>query len=1118
MISSIFYFAETEQEYLDNFNRHQVKPYTIVFCKDTKSLWKNGIRYGGSTHAEITDNVDEVIQNTVTPLINQLNEAVAEAGEAADRAEERLSEISTQMDGAIEELQNAIDAEKTRLDNKVAEINDDIDERIQSVLDDYQNLVDNFEDNVAEKIESLLDDAEWVQENMPQEEVTWDSTWDQNVDNRMQLAGYWDIDPETGEKTTKWSKLQQSVDSISTEVARVDESLSGGITAVSTQVQQTADSITSIASSVSNIDGRLSTAETSISQTPEAIVSAANAVTRNLNGNISKATSEIIQKASEIVQTVTGVTVASDGTVTMSGNNLSQKIADNGDAITNLRTDWSNANLDTKDVLEWMYSGLTTKAGESGTFNDLVSAASSGDHSAISNILSLVEKIPTYQVDPQTGEPLEDEHGNYIYATDSEGNIIYQTNPDGSYKYRAKSSLTSAVDSAISGIINDTNSDYASTQMLAALGNNFAAWNAAAAESGSSIEGIVTHDNFAGELKSVAAEDWAQTGIAAKLRVPKYDENGNPVLDEHGNPVYEEISDAIGSIQTRVSSIDGVENVTNTIDGRVGDALSTFEQQVTGQVASTTAVNKLGPALAGLVSKVTGDTSSANIVSKINNMSAGVVTTANLENAVAALVARQEPIITLTFTSVGSPPTGTLNLGPQGVRSLPSGATQDLNNPGDKRTLTGSAFNEIFANTGLYYTTIQTQGGSQDTYIPIKYVSGETGVQQSGPYYAISDGQYLSSGGMMTIKISIQDLSGAVFSKVDSKIGTATAGLAAKSYVNDKAAAILAEADEHMSQITLSADRINIDAQFVAALNAVAEFRQVIAQEVNAVEINANKIVAGVDDWATIVDEGGVRIYNSSNGHEYVKAEDDYYYRGGDDYVDKENEPNSILQDNGAGWLANRNIEWDQYGDTHIGPVDTEYGLSVKTVDGSTKIILKGDIIAEGLNLKAGQDNPTTYGTGGSRGNRNIVTRISGYEFSTGLEQLQTYNNGSTDYGDMIRQEDAPDDNDDQQSPYSCIDWGAVAVVKGGQNSTANVPMAKNNKPRNYSQYINGSKSVPGSAIVVKGYDGCGYRGYTGTHNQMVYINGIAIGPADEVPNSAIYDSSYTFNQNDTYL
>ena len=109
-------------------------------------------------------------------------------------------------------------------------------------------------------------------------------------------------------------------------------------------------------------------------------------------------------------------------------------------------------------------------------------------------------------------------------------------------------------------------------------------------------------------------------------------------------------------------------------------------------------------------------------------MSAGVITDANLESAVAALVARQEPIITLTFTSVGSPSSGTLNLSSQGIKALPSGASWGLHNPGDKRTLTGSAFNELFANTGLYYTTIQTQSGSRDTCIPIKYVSGKTGV------------------------------------------------------------------------------------------------------------------------------------------------------------------------------------------------------------------------------------------------------------------------------------------------------------------------------------------------------------------------------------------------------
>ena len=64
----------------------------------------------------------------------------------------------------------------------------------------------------------------------------------------------------------------------------------------------------------------------------------------------------------------------------------------------------------------------------------------------------------------------------------------------------------------------------------------------------------------------------------------------------------------------------------------------------------------------------------------------------------------------------------------------------------------------------------------------------------------------------MTIKISIQDLSGAVFSKVDNKLNTATAGLAAKSYVDGKEASILASIADGTAEIKLTADKLTIDA------------------------------------------------------------------------------------------------------------------------------------------------------------------------------------------------------------------------------------------------------------------------------------------------------------------
>lgn len=45
MIKTLFYFANTEAEYLENVQN--VAPYTIVFCKDTNTIWRDGKRYGG---------------------------------------------------------------------------------------------------------------------------------------------------------------------------------------------------------------------------------------------------------------------------------------------------------------------------------------------------------------------------------------------------------------------------------------------------------------------------------------------------------------------------------------------------------------------------------------------------------------------------------------------------------------------------------------------------------------------------------------------------------------------------------------------------------------------------------------------------------------------------------------------------------------------------------------------------------------------------------------------------------------------------------------------------------------------------------------------------------------
>jgi hypothetical protein len=55
MINTVFYFADSENEYLNKYRNNQVSPYTIALCKDTHSLWKDGERYGFGTTSVIDD-------------------------------------------------------------------------------------------------------------------------------------------------------------------------------------------------------------------------------------------------------------------------------------------------------------------------------------------------------------------------------------------------------------------------------------------------------------------------------------------------------------------------------------------------------------------------------------------------------------------------------------------------------------------------------------------------------------------------------------------------------------------------------------------------------------------------------------------------------------------------------------------------------------------------------------------------------------------------------------------------------------------------------------------------------------------------------------------------------
>lgn len=214
MINTIFYFVDTEQEYTNKYNSGEIKPYTIVFVKGTKTIWKDGVRYGGLTQQEI---------NTIV-----------------NGSEDEIMNLIDQINDTIDDINSAIGEEKDRLDDLISDLNGEI----------------------QDKVEDLFSDSQWIQQNFPQGIVNWQSGWNENLKQYLQTVGLWDYEND-GSIVTKWSQLRQQIDSISSEVDSISEGISGDVNTLQSQITQEINdrnqAITQInntyASSITDVNG-----------------------------------------------------------------------------------------------------------------------------------------------------------------------------------------------------------------------------------------------------------------------------------------------------------------------------------------------------------------------------------------------------------------------------------------------------------------------------------------------------------------------------------------------------------------------------------------------------------------------------------------------------------------------------------------------------------------------------------------------------------------------------------------------------------------------------------------------------------------------------------------------
>ena len=203
MINTIFYFVNDFDTYQQKVQQHDISAKTIVFVEDQQAIYKDGKRYGNMGYDDIKEKVIEIVTND--------EDGKRAAGGAYD---------DSSLIEALDRIDSITRAEQERL----------------------SNLIQQLDTEIQEKVNSMFDDAQWIRENVAQNEyLHQDMTWiGDEINAYLQQVGYWTTDSH-GNTITQWSKIQQSVDSISTNVNALSQNVDGRFTAVQSAINQSVD-------------------------------------------------------------------------------------------------------------------------------------------------------------------------------------------------------------------------------------------------------------------------------------------------------------------------------------------------------------------------------------------------------------------------------------------------------------------------------------------------------------------------------------------------------------------------------------------------------------------------------------------------------------------------------------------------------------------------------------------------------------------------------------------------------------------------------------------------------------------------------------------------------------
>lgn len=179
---------------MDNWQKGEVKPHTICFAKDTKTIWRNGVRFSGLRQ----DEVDDEIHNLTDDAINNLKEGVRNLESGLNTAVRAAAEEKIRLNGEI-----------SRIDGDVATVASNLTATATAIRDEVRNG-----------------------------ELYTSEGWDPKINAYLKTVGLWDYGTGDTEHVTKWSTLRQSVSDVSSEVNRVEAKADGYNNTLQSKINQ----------------------------------------------------------------------------------------------------------------------------------------------------------------------------------------------------------------------------------------------------------------------------------------------------------------------------------------------------------------------------------------------------------------------------------------------------------------------------------------------------------------------------------------------------------------------------------------------------------------------------------------------------------------------------------------------------------------------------------------------------------------------------------------------------------------------------------------------------------------------------------------------------------------